>query len=414
MLFSALLLTGCAQIEPVTVEPEGLVPGIFSLGPAGDGFVEETLLDGRCKNGDLPEASAGESGLCAGGRAYESLDSTWANPDVVGVYVRLPWESIHKAPGTKKTSFNFTILDHELNQAVKHQKRVMLSFSAGKGDLPDWLFTEGGVEPLQFQDGGSKLEAGQCGSRMTLGDPTDENYQDHYFDLIRGVGEHIQAKEEWSDAVAYFKISGANLYTHEFRLPNSCDPACAVCNTEVWAKAGYTPEGIYDFVLNQMGVIQEVFPGKPMVYQLIQDGLPWVNDQGDYLMADGTSSGRPVTRSVEQVEEIIKRGSEAYGPLFVVAHNGLSSSGKPNRWVIQAGKQGQPTGFQTGNTHELTSIIELQSALENLWDNTDAHYLEAYEEILWQARQSQNTLVPDTVAEINTLGEWNERLRTRF
>ncbi|MEK7183776.1 MAG: hypothetical protein AAB776_04045, partial [Patescibacteria group bacterium] len=177
MLFSALLLTGCAQIEPVTVEPEGLVPGIFSLGPAGDGFVEETLLDGRCKNGDLPEASAGESGLCAGGRAYESLDSTWANPDVVGVYVRLPWESIHKAPGTKKTSFDFTILDHELNQAVKHQKRVMLSFSAGKGDLPDWLFTEGGVEPLQFQDGGSKLEAGQCGSRMTLGDPTDENYQ---------------------------------------------------------------------------------------------------------------------------------------------------------------------------------------------------------------------------------------------
>ena len=379
------------EVQTRIVSSSGMAAGVFSLGPSGIGM--EECSEGLCKTGEY----------------YESLESTWANPDVVGVYVRLPWDSVH----TDLDTFDFTTLDHELNKAVEYNKYVSLSFSAGNDDIPEWIFTEGGVTPYEFQDGGSNLEPGQCGTRMTLGDPTDEEYQKHYFDLIRAAGEHIQSEPEWLDSLAYFKISGANLYTHEFRLPNNCDPACEICNTEVWAEAGYTPEGIYQFVLNQMDVIQEVLPGKPMVYQLIQDGLPWINNEGDYLQADGTSSGDPVLRSVEQVEEIIRRGSEAYGPLFVVAHNGLGTMGRPNRWVINAGEKGQPTGFQTKNLGELSTPEELQMALENLWENTTAHYIEAYEQLIWEIGENGNELVPDSEAEINTLEEWNQQLQSR-
>ncbi len=411
------LFSGCAAVDTaqnrVELNTEGLVKGVFSLGPAEEGLVETELSKGECPNGQSARIKSGDFGLCNLGQMYESMDSTWVNPDVVGVYVRIPWDEIHVAPGAKSQSFDFTILDHEFEQAVKYGKFVSLSFSAGQDDIPTWLFKEGGVEALEFQDGGSQLEPGQCGSRMTLGDPTDDKYQQHYFEMIRGVGEYINSLPEWRERLAYFKISGANLYSHEFRLPNNCDPACDICNTEVWAKAGYTPDGIYAFVLNQMDVIQEVFPGTPMVYQLIQDGLPWINNQGDYLQADGTSSGAPVTRSVEQVEEIIRLGSEQYGPLFVVAHNGLGPTGKPNRWVTKAGKDGQPTGFQTRNLSDIYTTAQLQDTFENLWDNSTGHYLEVYEQLIWLAAQNDNQLVPENKSEINTLGEWTDLLQTR-
>ena len=388
VLLTLLLLgNGCAlPLEPekeqtspkvASIEPGTLVGGVFSLGPT-----------------EPP---------------YQSQEATWDNPDIVGVYIRLPWDSVHKGPG----SFDFSVLDHELEQAVNHGKYVSLSFSAGKDDIPDWVFARGGVTPYEFQDGGSQLEAGQCGAKMTLGNPTDEAYQARYFELLRGVGEHLKTKTEWYNALAYVKISGANLFTHEFRLPNSCNPGC-LCNTEVWARAGYTPEGIYAFVLNQMAVLQEVFPGKPMMFQLIQDGLPWVNDDGDYLLSNGKSSGGKLVRSAEQVEEIIARASEAYGPLFVVAHNGLQPDHTPNRWVTKAGKNGQPTAFQTTNLQDLSTPADLQTALENLWDNTSAHYVEAYERVLLEVQEQNNQLVPDSQAETNTLSEWNEKLQSRL
>lgn len=406
-----LILSSCSAPEieqEIEIGTSRLYPGVYSLGPAEQGW-EELNSGETCRDGETPHFSINGITLCKSGEFYESLESTWANPDIVGVYVRLPWDNVHEGPNR----FNFSTLDHELEQAVKYGKYVSLSFSAGRGDIPEWIFEEGGVEAYEFQDGGSDLEAGQCGSRMTLGDPTDEEYQKHYFDLIRAVGEHIQERPEWFDAIAYFKISGANLYTHEFRLPKNCDAACEICNTEVWAEAGYTPEGIYQFVANQMDVIQEVLPGKPMMYQLIQDGLPWINNEGDYLQADGSSSGAPVIRSVEQVEEIIKRGSEAYGPLFVVAHDGLGTTKQPNRWVVQAGERGQPTAFQTRNLGDINTPAQLQMALENLWKNSTAHYLEAYEQIIWEIGNNDNVLVPDSESEINTLAEWNEQLQSR-
>lgn len=377
------------------------VKGIFALGNDGQGWRETSVT--ACPANRMGNLVNADRVLCRAGEAYETLDSTWADPDVVGAYVRLPWSAVQLAPGTDDDNFDFSALDRELDQAVRYGKKISLSFGAGADGTPLWL-REAGIQTYVFQDGGSDLAAGSCGRTMTLGNPTDLAYQAEYFNLIRKAGEHIQTTPDWFDAIAYFKISGANLFTHEMRLPNRCMPGC-ICNSEVWSEAGYTPEGMAAFVANQMAVIQEALPGKPMVYQVIQDGLPDIGN-------DGATTGSTVVRSTDQLDEILNQGSDAYGPLFVVAHNGLGTVVLPNPWVVRYGNQGQPTGFQTRNPSEIRSGASLQSALENLWDNTTAQYLEVYEEVLWKIR-AQGELVDDSVTTTNTLAEWNDLLQTR-
>lgn len=367
-------------VTPETLNPpppigDTMVGGIFALGTQGGGLSE---------------------------------DATWEDPDVSGVFVRTTWSSIETDLG----EFDFSNLDHELNQAITHSKYVSLSLGTGQDGTPDWLFTKGGVQGYDFQDGGSDLPAGKCGARMTLGDPTDQAYQDRYFAAIRAMAEHVKSNPAWYDAVAYVKISGANLFTHENRLPKRCEPGC-VCNPQVWSEAGYTPAGLLDFYAKEMALLQEVYPGKPMVYALIQDGFPQLNNEGDYLTADGTSSGGELLTSVEQMESILQLGASTYGNLFVVAHYGLSDHHEPNRWVVRAGKNGQPTLFQTMNMQVLTEPADLQAALENMWTNTTAHYLEVYQEMLRRARDNDGRLVPNAAADTNTIKEWDALLKTR-
>lgn len=363
------------QLNPPPPIGDEMVGGIFALGPQ----------DGRLSNLDI-----------------------WEDPDISGVFVRTTWSSIETDLG----EFDFSNLDQELNRAITHGKYVSLSLGAGKDGTPEWLFDEGGVQGYDFQDGATQLEVGKCGARMTLGDPTDPEYQERYFAAIRAMAEHVKSNPAWYDAVAYIKISGANLFTHENRLPKRCEPGC-VCNGQVWSEAGYTPAGLADFYLNEMEVLQEVYPGKPMIYALIQDGFPHMNNQGDYLTSDGTSSGDELITSVQQLENILALGAENHGDLFVVAHYGLSDHHEPNRWVVKAGKAGQPTAFQTQNMQELTSPAELQDALENMWANTTAHYLEVYIDMLSKIRAQDGLLVPDSQAETNTLEEWNTLLKAR-
>ena len=81
---------------------------------------------------------------------------------------------------------------------------------------------------------------------MTLGNPTEIAYQNRYFDLLRKVAAHIKSRADWYRALAYIKPSGANLFTHENRLPKRCTPGC-ICNTQLFAQHGYTPAGLYAF-----------------------------------------------------------------------------------------------------------------------------------------------------------------------
>ena len=418
--------------------PMPLAPsGVFTISPLERGYRVER---GRCSFG-RPLAAAGNQVLCATGAPYGTMDSTWRDPNLTGVFIRLLWNDIHKGPG----QFDFTLLDREIEQAVRNGKVYLLGFKAGSTGTPDWIFSTdangnsranqgGGVTRLKLQDMGDEPEGrSSCGVTMDLGSPTDPMYQKHYFDLLTKVAAHIRARADWYRALAYIKPSGANLFTHENRLPKHCAPGC-ICNPQVFAQNGYTPSGLLNFYKQQFDLLAKQFPGKAMSYALIQDGFPAVNDSGGWETADGSSSnGRPLPRGVAQTEAILELGQHEHGIYFTVQHNGIgvqprlgtcpnenkhpakapyarAGTGCPNHWVLEAGADGkQVTGFQTNNAKKVSSPADIAASLQNMLVNSDGVFLEIYEERFWEIQNTNNGLLPDG----KTLGQWAELLHER-
>jgi hypothetical protein len=422
----------CSAVKPYSAtDPNDLtgpmplaVSGIFSLSPIDLGF---TIVpaSSTCAGGLPPAAVAGSQVLCRGGQDRATLDATWQDPNLTGVFIRFLWKDVQIAPGTADSSFDFTILDREINKAVKNGKVYSLAFRAGDDGTPSWLFTNG-VTPLQLQDSGEDTEG--CGTRMSLGSPTEITYQNHYFDLLRKVAAHLKSRADWYRALAYIKPSGANLLTHENRLPKRCSAGC-ICNPQVFAQHGYTPAGLYAFYQAQTNLLASEFPNKTMVYALIQDGFPRINNNGGYETSDGSSSGGALPGGTEQTQTILNNGQAAHGLKFAVAHNGLqvkktdncltnvNGLGCPNKWVLQEGLEGQVTGWQTTNSEKVSNPADVESALQNALSNSQGVYVELYEERFWEAVHQPNGVI-DPLASGRTMAQWatefHNRRRTLF
>jgi hypothetical protein len=433
--------------------------GIFVLGPnEGQGFVVKSGA-AQCDPTNHPECGAAVAGsgattqcLCTTGKPYAAMDATWADLDVTGVFIRLPWSAVHKGPG----KFFWGDLDREIDKAVKKGKLYSLAFSAGSQGTPEWIFrplTQAPLAPplgnrkrraapiadttvpqavkrLHFRDGGSKLGGGECGPKdgMDLGSPADDNYRKYYFEMLRTVAAHLKEKNAWYRALAYIKPSGLNLISNENRLPNSCEPGC-LCNTEVWAKdevVGYTPTALKQFYEEQMRLLADEFPDKDMSYALIQAGFPQVNDFGEYL---GQSGVQPWTAAevpedkcsfpkqkgklpggTQQTECVLQVGKRNHGKRFVVQHNGLgplcgdgpdedsADDCLPNRWAKDAGKDGHIVGFQTNNATGVVNPEQLDAAFQNGYCNSDATFFEIYEQRLWEARMKTGGVLGNAIA----------------
>lgn len=414
--------------------------GIFTLGPDGPGLITETL-DARnpaCDYNRAPD-KVGNQYLCNTGEPYATMDWTWQNPNFTGVFIRLRWDEVNPGPGV----YDWTALDREIEKAVRNGKLYSLSFKAGSSGTPQWIFDPAiagatAVKRLTFRDAGDEDQPG-CGTLMDLGSPGDPNYRRHYFALWRAAARHIRERNAWYRALAYVKPSGANLFSHENRLPKNCEPNCAICNPQVWAEQGhYTPEALYEFYRLQTALLAAEFPDKAMSYALIQAGFPLVNDNREYK----EPLTLPLPRGTEQTEKILAQGRNEHGLRFAVQHNGLGpkpqdspiakppcpnegvhpavgpfagvGSGCPNKWVLEEGEAGQVTGFQTNNPSGVSNPIELESALQNAWDNSDAIFVEIYEQKLWEAETAGPVLNPN--ASGRTIRDWanlfHQRQRT--
>ncbi len=396
------------------------VSGIFALSPIDLGFAVVPAST-TCPLGITPAAVAGSQMLCRGSQSGATMDVTWQDPGLAGVFIRLLWKDVQTAPGTADSSFDFTVLDREVNKAVKNGKVYSLAIRAGDDGTPSWLFTNG-VTPLQLQDSGD--DTPDCGTRMTLGSPTEIAYQNRYFDLLRKVAAHIKSRADWYRALAYIKPSGANLLTHENRLPKRCTAGC-ICNTQLFAQDGYTPAGLYAFYQAQTNLLVSEFPNKTMVYALIQDGFPRVNNNGGYETSSGTSSGGgSLPGNSEQTQTIIDNGQAAHGLLFAVAHNGLQTKktdnclsninglGCPNKWVLQEGLEGQVTGWQTVNSDKVANAADTDSALQNALSNSQGVYVELYEERFWEATHQPNGIVNPSGSG-RTMAQWATEFHNR-
>jgi plastocyanin len=376
-----------------------------------------------------------------------TTEETWADPNNVGVFVRLLWDRLQRAPGTSDASFDFTELDRDITLAVRHGKVYSLAIKAGNEGTPDWIFSTnqngrgrpgngGGVTRLFFQDVGNEREMRGCGSRMTLGSPTDPMFERHYFDMLTKVAAHIRARADWYRALAYIKPSGANLFSHENRLPQNCQQGC-ICNPQVFAQNGYTPSKLYGFYRRQFALLAKEFPGKAISYALIQAGFPLVNDSGGWEQVNGRSSNRdPLPTGTEQTEHILRMGREDLSSLFVVQHNGLQpyrpgcanegrhpakppytqrGSGCPNHWVLRAGADGKTiTGLQTETPNDVGTPAEIDLALKNAFVNSDASFVELYEGPLRLAVTANNGVLPSGKTIARWADDFHERRRKMY
>ncbi|MEQ1502959.1 MAG: hypothetical protein ABMB14_12050 [Myxococcota bacterium] len=390
--------------DDLTGPATGAAGGVFSLGPWDRGL--EAVDADRCPYCATEVDPAGDC-LCAVGRTGATMTSTWEDPALTGVMIRLAWRDLQIGPGTSDDRFDWTVLDREVRHAVEAGKLYSLTIKAGRDGTPDWLF-DAGVDGLEFRDGGS--DATGCGEWMKLGDPTDRAYRDRYFALWSAVSDHLRQRADWFRALAFVKPSGANLDSAENRLPNSCADGCPICSTETWAGHGYTPSGLYGFYDAQFELLSELFPGKPLSYELIGEGFPLVGESGSWLGMDPEPADLP--GPAEQTDTILTHGTDALGERFFIQENGLSVEGEPpNGKVVQAGDDGFLTGFQTTNAsgdRAGADPTDLDSALANAFDNSAAVFVEAYEDRLWEA--SAAGALPSGY----TLAEWTARFQARL
>lgn len=426
--------------------PQPFAPsGIFTLGSFGAGFSEAT---GRsCPDGSQPVArgdgqSAGKI-LCSGTGEYQAtMESTWRNEAVTGVFIRLLWKDFNP----QREVYDFAVVEREMNQAVKYGKLFSVSIKAGDDGTPDWIFsTDAGDAPrpdgaglvprLHFQDLGSDSRE-SCGARLDLGNPARAEYQDLYFAALRALADFIRSRADWYRSLAYVKTAGANLFSEENRLPKRCDiierggqKIPCVCNSKILSEDGFRPSGLYAFYDAQTALLRELFPGKPMSYALIQDGFPRISESGGWETPDGVSSdGSALPGAFELTQTLLDRNQRRWGVNWVVQHNGVGpkisgcnfdgrhpkplvpldgywdvASGCPNRWAVREGAQGQITGYQSKNLTDVNTPAQLDTTLQNFFDNTDGVFFEIYEPLLWLVSNTSNGILPGSR---RTLAAW--------
>lgn len=358
------------------------VSGIFVLGSNEQGFVQKLSTDScACETANTPctplEVKSLDGNfykLCPGeGAISQMLDTTWSNPDITGVILRLNWSDI-QIDNQGVIEYRWDDLDREMNRAVENGKLFTLDVRAGKDGTPAWIFNNytgpaapGPVTPHTFKDWGSEElpPPNSCGYNLTIGSPTDTIYRELYLVMIKSLAAHVASDSRWFQSLAHVKISGANFLSSEARLPKRCydgdgdgildtviksndQPDYCVCNTKRWADAGYTPDKLYEYYRVLGNTIHNAFfQRKSMGYQLIQAGFPMVesptNFQGDSLLdqfgnlilnPQGVTGDDP--KGNFQTDTILEEGRNGRfidplgalvnlvsGKLFVPQHSGL-------------------------------------------------------------------------------------------
>ena len=150
-----------------------------------------------------------------------TMDSTWANPAVTGVFIRLKWSDLQTSP----TTYDDTILLREVDKAIAAGKLYSIGIKSGaEGDAtPTWLFRpapEGaGLTPVTLD--WNEDSAACTANPHDYGDPTDDAYRALYLDMLSHVASVLKQNSARWRSLAYVKLSGANSRSAE----NACRTA---------------------------------------------------------------------------------------------------------------------------------------------------------------------------------------------
>ena len=123
--------------------------GLFVISENGEGFIEQTTpcvapyMEKARRTVDFPTRY-----LCSTGgsdptsRNYQkTMDSTWANPAITGVFIRLKWSDIQTGPTTYSSTAIRRLLG-EVDKAVANGKAYSIAIKSGAENdaTPAWLF----------------------------------------------------------------------------------------------------------------------------------------------------------------------------------------------------------------------------------------------------------------------------------
>ena len=325
--------------EFMTPLPKGM-SGIFVISENQEGFIEQTtpcVAPYEVKATRTVDATlwylCGTTDSDPTSPIYQrTMDATWANPAITGVFIRLKWSDLQTGPTTYSETAIARLLG-EVDKAVANGKVYSIAIKSGAENdaTPAWLFDPApagaGLTPVILD---WNEDSASCNTTPhAYGDPTDDDYRRLYLDMLSHVASVLKQDSARWRSLAYVKLSGANSRSAENRLPNGCKagPGC-ICNNQRWAEAGYTPDGLYTFYQEQMERIARDFPGKSMSYSLIQDGFPRVNNDGCYLNETNTKICPAGVNSsmigpFAQTETIINYARSTYGDDVAIAHLGL-------------------------------------------------------------------------------------------
>ena len=298
-----------------------------------------------------------ENPACVRGKV---LDTTWSDPAVQGVFLRLDWKDLNTAYGV----YNWTALDRELVSAVRHGKTVTVGVRVGGNSIPDWAFDTGDVslgaiKKVVLKDwgsGGDALPNGNCGFDYAVASPSDLAFRKLFKKMIADMGSHMRDDQRRFSVLAGVKITGMGMATLENRLPSRCniavkntalgdtgtqghiismsttslanpvfdpkyslstDPSVArikdvsqcVCNAQVLQFAGYRPSTLQAFYAEVEATIHENFGYKQKIFMNISDGFPQIGEGGRFL---GDHLKPPILTSTLQAGQTVL----TYGALF--------------------------------------------------------------------------------------------------
>jgi len=257
------------------------------------------------------------------------------DPNVDGVIIRLHWNELQPA----YDKFDWTLLDAGCKQANSAGKKIWITLAAGKHS-PEWIFQHH-VRKINFME---SPQEGKSGKMVAVDVPIvwDKEYVELWKNLLQKLAAHLKADQMTWDAITMMKVAGINERTDEIRLPAqnelSNERGKSSNAAEIWQKAGYKPDLVFNVWQQFLDEYSKDFPGKVLSMAIIPGhAFPTINKQGNIV-------GRKQVRDLTQ--DMIDDGLARYKGTFAVQFNSLYDTGGAHEMVVEAGKQGAITGFQ--------------------------------------------------------------------
>lgn len=283
---------------------------------------------------------------CSLGR---TMDSTWSDPAVQGVFVRLSWKDIN----TGYNKYDWSILDRAFISALRYGKSVTVGIEVGGNSIPEWVFTSGipgggAARKVQLRDWGTSADSkpnANCGFDWAVASPSDLAFKVLFKKVLSDLGAHVRTDQRFFNVLSGVKVTGMGMATLENRLPARCniavrnsalgdsgtqghivslasanlgnpvfdtkysnnadptesrikDVSQCICNPQVLSAAGYRPSTLRQFYSEVEATLLENFGYKQQIFMNISDGFPQIGEGGRFvgdhlvppILSKGTSS----------------------------------------------------------------------------------------------------------------------------